>query len=234
MSLGNTPRRETNIAVEANKSYAFGIHLKDVENRPIDITDCVIRLVATQGAQGGGLEVLDMVAVHVTDVAGFVQFQFQAEDLALDPGTYSYDVTFLPPSGYSTPLLKGNIEVGVNADLDSSNVYNSVNVGSDVTAIMRENDLVEITMERLDGLYLVVTSLIKDFVDTVAAEIAKANAAADRAEAGASLSNVYADRMKDWLDNAGYPFWKGTQAEFDTIAHKRHILYLIVDDEVTP
>ena len=37
------------------------------------------------------------------------------------------------------------------------------------------------------------------------------------------------DEMREWLDNAGFPFWKGTQAEFDALDKKREFLYLIVE-----
>jgi hypothetical protein len=39
--------------------------------------------------------------------------------------------------------------------------------------------------------------------------------------------------MQAWLDNAGFPFWKGTQAEYNAINPKKdEVLYLITDEAV--
>jgi hypothetical protein len=232
VALGNTPRRETTIAVEASKSYAFGLYFKTPDGLPVDLTDCELRLVAAEAPHVGGTEVMSLVAVSTAPQSGLAQFNMQASDLALEPGSYSYDVTLLPPTGYSSPIIKGYIEVGPNTDLDTDNVYVGVEVGSDVTVFMEHGDVVEITIERVDGLYMIVSALIEDFNEAMQAEVDKAAGHAQDSANSASLSQSYAQEMQVWLDNAGYPFWKGTYAEYQALSPKREVLYLLTDEAV--
>lgn len=232
MALGNTPNRETSFAVEASKSYAFGVRFITEDGLPVDITDCVVRMVLTDSPYQGGTEVLSTVAVSEDPSSGFTWFSLQAEDLALEPGTYSYDITFLPPSGYSTPIIKGFFEIGTNTDQDSSNIYENINSSSDITVTMAGGDLVSITIERVDGLYVIVSEMMKDFSDQMAVEVAKAADSASDAYDSAVLAQEYAASMQVWLDNAGYPFWKGTYAEYQAISPKKEVLYLLVDEAV--
>ena len=233
MALGNTPRRETNIAVEASKSYMLGLYFKAPDDTPVDLTGCIVRFVATDPPQRGATEVLSVVADMARAEVGLVQFKFQAADLTLEPGSYAYDVTLVPPSGYSTPILKGYLEIGSNTDLDDTNVYTEFNSQSDITVTYAQGDQVTIEIERVDGLYIVVTSLIEDFKVDMQAQVDAAADSAQESLNSANLSAQYAASMQAWLDNAGFPFWKGTQAQFDTITQKREILYLITD-EATP
>ena len=230
MALGNTPRRETNISVEANKSYAFGLRFKKKDGTPVDVTGCTVRLVAAEPAHTGGNEVLSIDAEHRVESTGIVQFNMQAEDLALEPSSYAYNVTLYPPSGYSTPILKGYIEVGSNTDLDTSNTYTNLNVGSEISAVFEDVDLVDVVIERVDGLYEETQALINEFTAEMTAEVDEAAASAAAAAASQALAQSYAASMQTWLDNAGFPFWKGTQAEYDLINPKQpDILYLIVE-----
>lgn len=229
MALGNTPRRETNIAVEASKSYMLGLYFKTPDNTPVDLTGCVVRFVATDPPQRGASEVLSLAADMDTAEVGLVQFKFQAADLTLEPGSYAYDVTLYPPSGYSTPILKGYLEIGSNTDLDDSNVYTSVNSSSDITAIIEGGDHVTIEIERVDGLYLVVTNLIEDFTVDMQAKVDEAAASAQAALVYENQAEGYRNEMQTWLNNAGFPFWKGTQAQYDALTPKAEVLYLIIE-----
>lgn len=236
MALGNTPRRETNIAVEASKSYVLGMRFitTDADRSPVDLTGCILRLVATEPPQRGSTEVLTILATLDQPTSGLAQFKFQAADLTLEPGSYAYDVTLVPPSGYSTPILKGYIEVGVNSDLDDTNVFGQLNVTSDITVIMDEHDSITIEIERVDGMFLVVSALIDEFKTEMQGQVDAAAGSAQASLNSANLSASYAQSMQAWLDNAGYPFWKGTQAEFNAIQQKREVMYLITDEAVAP
>ena len=230
MALGNTPRRETNIAVEANKSYAFGLRFSKTDGSVIDLTGAVVRMVIAEPGYAGGTEVLSIEATHSIDSVGIVQFNLQAEDLALTPGSYMYDVTLYPASGYSTPILKGTIDIGQNTDFDTSNEFSDVNVGSEITAIFEGADLIDVTVERLDGLYQETQALIAQFTVDMADEVDAAAASAAAAANSAAEALYNKNAMQTWLDNAGFPFWKGTQAQYDTIAVKKpDVLYLIVE-----
>ncbi len=229
MVLGNTPRRETNIAVEANKSFAFGVYFKAQDETPVDLTGCVLRFVAAELSHWGGTEVLSVEATPMVDNAGMLQFEFQAEDLALTPGTYAYDVTLIPPSGYSTPVLKGHLEVGSNTDFDTSNVYKTgVGTGSDVTVYLKHRDLVEVTIERVDGLFMPILEVIKDFREEIDNYRVGLQQLVTKAAESAQTAAYYAEELRDWFQSVGFPFWKGTQAEYDAILNKDpNVLYLI-------
>jgi hypothetical protein len=236
VALGNTPRRETNIAVEASKSYVLGMRFitTDADRSPVDLTDCILRFVATEPPQRGSTEVLTILAEFDQPTSGLAQFKFQAADLTLEPGSYAYDVTLVPPSGYSTPILKGYLEIGSNTDLDDTNVFGQLNVTSDITVIMDEHDSITIEIERVDGMFLVVSALIEDFRAEMQGQVNAAAGSAQDALTYANEAEGYKNEMQAWLDNAGYPFWKGTQAEFAVIQQKREILYLITDEAVAP
>jgi hypothetical protein len=232
VALGNTPRRETNIAVEASKSYLLGLFFKTPDNTPVDLTGCVIRFVATDPPQRGSTEVLNLQAVMDQPEVGLAQFKFQAADLTLEPGSYSYDVTLVPPSGYSTPILKGYLEIGSNTDLDDSNVYTNVNSISDINVIIEEGDHVTIEIERVDGMYLVVTNLIEDFGVAMQAQVDTAALHANAALVSSNEAEAANAEMQTWLDNAGFPFWKGTQAQYNALTPKQEVLYLIIEEAV--
>jgi hypothetical protein len=238
VALGNTPRRETNIAVEASKSYVLGMRFIQQVNEdasdPVDLTGCTLRFVATEPPQRGSTEVLNLIAEMDQPESGLAQFKFQAADLTLEPTQYAYDVTLIPPSGYSTPILKGYLEIGSNTDLDDSNVYGQLNVTSDITVTWGQGDNITIEIERVDGMFLVVSALIEEFAVDMQEQVDKAAASAQASLNSANLSASYAQSMQVWLDNAGYPFWKGTQAQYDSIQKKGEFLYLITDEAVAP
>lgn len=229
MALGNTPRRETNIAVEANKSYAFGVWFKSADETPIDLTDSVLRFVATENAYHTGAGVISKVAVPMLDQPDMQQFEFQAEDLALDAGSYAYDITLIPPSGYSIPILKGQLEVGANSDLDTDNVFTDISTGTDIIVDLAGTDVVEVTIERVDGLFMLVKELLEDFRAEIAAAQASMDAKVAAAAASAQIASDKAAQLEGWFNSVGFPFWKGTQAEYDAIPVKDpNVLYLIV------
>lgn len=237
MALGNTPRRETNITVEASKSYVLGLHFIQQAGsdtpEPVDLTGCILRFVATDPPQRGSTEVLSLVAELTAPLEGLAQFKFQASDLTLETGSYAYDVTLLPPSGYSTPIIKGYIEIGSNADLDDSNIYTDLTITSDITVVMDQSDVVEVTIERVDGMVLIVENMIDEFTDAMEAEVAKAAASAQSAQNSENLAEGYAEEMRVWLNNAGFPFWKGTYADYQLLTPQAEVLYLFIDEAVS-
>lgn len=229
MALGNTPRRETNIAVEANKSYAFGVWLKSADGTAVDLTGSELRFVATEGAYHSGVEVLTKAALPMNGILDMQQFEFQARELALTPGTYSYDITLVPPSGYSVPLLKGQLEVGPNSDTDVDNTYTDVSTGTDIIVQLHGTDVVEVTVERVDGLFLLVKELIIDFREELAASQIILNNIAGAAAISAQQASTSAGELRHWMDTVGFPFWKGTQAEYDALPTKNpDVLYLVI------
>lgn len=234
MALGNTPRLETNIAVEANRSYAFGVWIKSADRTPVDLTDSELRFVATEGAYHNGAEVISKVAAPMLDQLDMQQFEFQADDLALTPGSYTYDVTLVPPSGYSIPLLKGQLEIGANSDEDTSNTFTDVSTGTDVIVNLQGPDVVEVTVERVDGLFMLVKELIADFREEIAAVQLQIAATAAAAAASAQEAADQALELRGWFNSVGFPFWKGSQQEYDALPVKDpNVLYLITTSNAT-
>jgi hypothetical protein len=228
--IGNTPRQETNIQVEANKSFVFGIQFKKWNGDPLDLTGASVRLVAAQQPYLGGTEVLDLDAVHITDTQGLVQFQFQASDLALPAASYAYDVTLITVPGYSVPIIKGYLEVGVNTDPDTSNVFTDIHADSEITAVIGESNVVEITVERVDGMLTVTQGLIDDFRVEMTAEVVKAETAATDAEFWSKKTTTDINNLQTWMANMGYPYWKGTSQAYAALpAPDPTVMYLLVD-----
>lgn len=229
--IGNTPRRETNIYVEANKSFAFGIHfINAVSGGDLDLTGTTVRLTASQQPHKGGTEVLNVEAAHIADVQGLVQFQFQASDLALDSGQYAYDVTMVTTQGYSVPIIKGYIEVGSNTDQDVSNTFTDIHADSEITAAIGDSNVVEITVERIDGMLSVTQGLILGFEERMETQVGKAEAAASTAEYWSSKTTTDIADLKTWMIGVGFPYWKGTTAQYGALKNPDpSVLYLLTD-----
>lgn len=139
MALGNTPNRLTNIYLEAKKSFALNIRFTNEDGSFYDVTGAEVRLVATPPASRYSLSitqpVITLEAVHIEPTEGLVQVQFQASDLDLVPGEYPFDVTLVSVHLYSTPILKGLLVVGQNADPDTSNMYTNVDPDTELKVV---------------------------------------------------------------------------------------------------
>lgn len=229
--IGNTPRRETNIHVEANKSFAFGIHFVNaVSGGDLDLTGTTVRMAVAQQPHLGGTEVLNLEAVHIADVQGLVQFQFQASDLAMPNGSYYYDVTLVTTQGYSVPILKGFLEVGTNTDQDISNVFTDIHADSEITAAIGNSNVVEITVERIDGMLSVTQGLILDFEARMEVEVGKAETAATDAQFWSNKTTADIAAHQTHMDEMGFPYWKGTTAQYQQLAQPdQNVLYLLTD-----
>ena len=228
--IGNTPRQETNIQLEASKSFVFGIQFLKPNEDPLDMTGLVVRLVAAQQPYLGGTEVLELEAVHITDTQGLVQFQFQAEDLALPSAQYAYDVTLITEPGYSVPILKGYLELGTNTDPDTSNVFSDIHADSEITAVIADSNLVEVTIERVDGMLTVTQGLIDDFRVEMDTKVAAAETFADEAEFWSNKTNTDIQGLQQWMTDMGFPYWKGTAAAYAALpAPNVSVMYLLTD-----
>lgn len=227
MALGNTPRKETNFAVEASKSFAFRMSFKDRKG-PLDLTGCAIRLVAASGSARGQVEVLNKTIEG--GPSGIVTFKLQAADLALPPGSYPYDVTLIPNSGYSTPIVKGYIEVGSNTDLEDSNVYTDVSTGTGVTAILEEGDVVQITIDAVDGMYGDVLDAIHSFTREMESALVTLAEGVKSAANSAEHAASYVSGLMAYLASIGFPYWVGTLAEYKALTEPSPlVMYLIKD-----
>jgi hypothetical protein len=81
----------------------------------------------------------------------------------------------------------------------------------------------------VDGMFLVVSELIENFEIAMHVQVDAAAGSAQDALSYANEAEGYKNEMQVWLNNAGFPFWQGTQAEYDLITKTSDILYLIVE-----
>ena len=124
MSLGNSPNKFTIMRLEQSKSYALGMRFvaRDEEQTQLDLTDCVIKLVAREQKHLGNAVVLTKTAVHVDDPNGLIRFDLQASDTDLDEGQYPYTITITSANDYSSVIIKGELVVEANPDDNNVNV----------------------------------------------------------------------------------------------------------------
>lgn len=150
MPLGNTPTRRTDIYLERAKSFALDVRF-EVDGEPYDLRDHELRLVVVGPIFG--TEVL-VKSAEIFDAAPYdsARFPLQAADLDLEPGGYQYDVTLLTPGGYSTPMIKGTLVIGGNADPDVSNVYQCIGGYREVVVSQDSCGSITVCVEMADGL----------------------------------------------------------------------------------
>lgn len=222
MALGNTPTNETTITVEASKSYALRMSFVTADGKPIDLTACKVRLVV-------GDTYTQLLEYEVDgSPSGVIKFMFQAADLTVDPGAYPYDVTVIAPTGYSTPILKGHLEVGANVDPYDANVYSDVNLGAGVTATVEQSGQVTVAIENIDGMYGVIVDLIDDFNKRLEVAQVSIQNSVKHAQASAESSAAHVAGLMAYMASVGFPYWSGTRAEYEALVNPSSlIMYLI-------
>ena len=156
-TLGNTPRSQTMLRLEARKSFAFGIQfLKAETETPIGLTGATVRLVIAQPKYKGGAVVLTKTATILDPALGLVQFALQATDLNMAEGEYPYAVTLVPSSGYSTLVLKGVVDVQENTDSSTTGTYTGINPATNLAAYVESGGGVSVYVDKLDGTLVTV------------------------------------------------------------------------------
>jgi microcystin-dependent protein len=155
--LGNTPSSQNDFYLEQAKSFAFTMrfYLKELVNDarvPYPLTDAVVRLAVDQPARLGGASVLQAFAEDLDPENGSVQFRLQAAELDLEVGEYPYDITLLSSNGYTTPVMKGLIHIGSNADDDTTNIYSFTNAGINLGVEIHNGATIAIHIDNPDFL----------------------------------------------------------------------------------
>ena len=150
--LGNTPLRHTNFFLDRGKSFAFTMSFVDKAGLPHDLTESVVRIVVEEPQYFGGAEVISMPAFEENLPGGVVRFQFQAEDLLLEPGEYPYDVTLVAAMGYSSPVIKGTFVIGSNTDDVVDNTYTGVDLSQGLVVTMHHGNAIQVCLDYAVGL----------------------------------------------------------------------------------
>jgi hypothetical protein len=185
--LSNTPRSETVVTVEARKSFAFGIQfLYSSNSTPIDITGATVRMVVSLPRRLGGTIAIDRDATILNGPLGLAQIALQADDLDFAEDEYPFSVTLVSALGYSTLILKGVLDLRDNTEHESTGAtYADINPSTNLAAYLRDNNLVTVKIDHVDGLYAVVTDLIVEATATLEDLVERAEAAANLALATA-------------------------------------------------
>ena len=123
--IGNTPGRTTVIQLEARKSFSLGLWFMDQGGRPADLTSSGVRLVAkaspidvTDTDDSDNL-IVNSTATIVDAAQGYCTFDLQASELDLEPTEYPYAIVLTTPTGYTSTVLKGVIDIQQNPDFTS-------------------------------------------------------------------------------------------------------------------
>lgn len=186
--LGNSPRSHTTLTLERAKSFAFGMRFRDTRRHPVDVDAAEVRLVISKPRHRGGEQLVVKDAEVVDAALGLIQFPLQAADLDLAEGEYPFVVVLEGATGYSTAVLKGTIDILDNAESESAaRQYSGVNPGTNLAVALEEGNVVNVTVENVDGLSLIVEERITDFADQMDSKLVVAEGqaaeAADQADA---------------------------------------------------
>lgn len=118
-AIANTPPRSTHLRVEARKSFALSIWIKDRRNNGVDLTGCTLQIVAkaspyTTSDDSTNILAADASANIQLPKLGFGRFNIQASTLDVDAGEYEYAIVLTTSEGYSSIIVKGILEVEEN------------------------------------------------------------------------------------------------------------------------
>jgi hypothetical protein len=131
--LGNSPAANTVIVVEARKSFALALWLKDPHGKPVNLAECELTIVAKPEPIDDNSDVTNFLAASAyanvplpTD--GYAIFNLQASSLNQDPGEYPFSIVLKDRDGYTTVLVKGILDIRQNTEWNAVNSqYPSVN-----------------------------------------------------------------------------------------------------------
>jgi hypothetical protein len=186
------------LRVEARTSYALGIKfVKRSDRSAVDLTDAVVALTVKAPKRKGGALVVSQNAELVGDPSlGLTQFALQAEDLDLAAGEYPFLVTLVTGLGYSTPVIKGFLEILENTGDSTAEVYPAISPSSNLAAYVESGDVVEVRIDSVDGLTVAVSTMLVEAQELVdgwlLAGASSANAAASSAASAAGSATAAA------------------------------------------
>jgi hypothetical protein len=204
--LGNSPQATTVLRLEARKSFALSVWVRDANGRPLDIADTSLRIVMMKrlprGADPGEpTNLLAHITAETVDaVEGLARFNIQAADLNHAPGEYPFAIV-MDTNGYSTVAAKGVVDLQQNTEFASINsTYAPSNAPAGVTLNIDERS--QLTLQTGPTLAPGTTS----FTDGDKEKL-------DNIEAGAQV-NVEAS----WLAEEGQPGYIRYRPRFGSAA----------------
>jgi hypothetical protein len=112
------------LRLEARKSFALSVWIRDTSGRPLDISTTTLRLVMRKRlsptSDQEGTALLGATAEIVDAIEGFARFNLQGTDLDHAPGEYPFALVMYT-DGYSTVVAKGIVDLQQNTEYTSLN-----------------------------------------------------------------------------------------------------------------
>lgn len=149
--LGNSPGKETILRLEARKSFSFSLAVKDEQRRAIDLTGASIRIVMKQlpldsaDADDGDNLIAEPDAVMTAAELGLSRIDIQAADLNWPTGEYPFAVVLVDDGGYSTVLVKGQIDLVQNTEFNSlASLFSTANPSQRLEVLLRGTTAVDV------------------------------------------------------------------------------------------
>lgn len=143
--LSNSPFDRTVLLLEQRKSFSLGLWFKKDHENPVDLTGAVIRLTAARAPRLPG-EIPELLiekgAVISNPLLGYARVDLQAAELDLPPGNLNFVITLITVEGYSAVVVKGEIKVLANPDLDSMNeVFSAANPATSLQLLLQSHTI---------------------------------------------------------------------------------------------
>jgi hypothetical protein len=114
--IGNGPRQQTVLRLQARKSFAVGLWVTDRTGKPLDISQTEIRFVMSRNEDiGSGTPLVSKDARLMASGLGFARIELQASDLNFRPGEYYYSIV-MSDEGFSTTIVQGVVALEANSD----------------------------------------------------------------------------------------------------------------------
>lgn len=205
--IGNSPQATTVLRLEARKSFALSLLVRDSSGRPLDLSTTAFRLVMKKppllADPGDTANLLVNSTAEIVDAAaGLARFNLQATDLNQTPGEYPFALV-MDTNGYSTVAVKGIVDLQQNTEFTSINsTYLPANAPSALTLLLGERP--QIILETGPTLAPGATS----FLDSDKEKL-------DGIEPGAQ-ANVEAD----WAAEEGMPGYVRHRPRFGSAAYR--------------
>jgi hypothetical protein len=198
----------TVLRLEARKSFALSVWIRDANGRPLDISATELRLVMmkklppTSDPGDASNLLVNELAEIVDAVEGLARLNLQAADLNHAPGEYPFTLV-LDTNGYSTVAAKGVVDLQQNTEFASLNSsYLPANAPAGLTLSINERS--QVTLQTGPTLAPGTTS----FTDGDKEKL-------DGLEPGAQV-NVEAN----WLSEEGQPGYVRNRPQFGSAAYR--------------
>lgn len=150
--LGNSPAREIVLRLEARKSFALAIFIKDRLGNALDITGVTLRLVVKPSLDGllNHADTDNLIGNSTAEIvaaeAGYARLNLQGSDLAWEPGEYPFSLVMVE-TGYSQVIVRGVIDLVQNTEFASvAQSYYGIAPDNALEVLLRGRNVLEVSV----------------------------------------------------------------------------------------